>query len=334
MSAVPIRFVDHHFAHVTSAYFTSGFQDALVVSLDGGGDGKSSLVYAVRNGRFEYLHEASSFNSLGNYYAYVTHLCGFKPMQHEGKVTGLAAHGEPKYVSLLRQFIDEENGSLVNRGGVAFLAAIQAIEKRLPRGWSREDLAASIQAHCEDVARRYIAYWARRSGLRNIALAGGVPANVRVNEEIHRLPEVDRIFVHPHMGDGGLGAGAALAACVPRVLERTMPSDPAPLSDVYLGGDLTDSEITARSRRPSWSQRSSPAAWRSRSPSCSPRAMWLRARTDAWNTDRVRWATGRSYTNRRTAESMTGSTRTCDGRSSCRLRPRSCTRHATSAWRP
>jgi len=241
----PIRFVEHHFAHITSAYFTSGFRDALVVSLDGGGDGKSSLVYAVRNGHFEYLHEASSFNSLGNYYAYVTHLCGFKPMQHEGKVTGLAAHGEPKYVSLFRQFIDEENGSLVNRGGVAFLEAIHALEERLPRGWSREDLAASIQAHCEDVAQRYVAYWARRSGLRNIALAGGVPANVRVNEEIHRLPEVERIFIHPHMGDGGLGAGAALAACVPGVLERTMPSDPTPLPDVYLGRDLTESEITS-----------------------------------------------------------------------------------------
>src|SRR5690606_24833741 len=61
----PIVFVDHHFAHVVSAYCTSGFGDALVVSLDGGGDGRSSLVYAVRSGRWEYVHETSAFNSLG-----------------------------------------------------------------------------------------------------------------------------------------------------------------------------------------------------------------------------------------------------------------------------
>src|SRR5690606_17269295 len=79
----PIRFLDHHFCHLASAYFTSGFEDALVVSLDGGGDGRSGLVYEVRDG-FRYVTEMSSFDSLGNYYAYVTILCGFKAMRHEG----------------------------------------------------------------------------------------------------------------------------------------------------------------------------------------------------------------------------------------------------------
>lgn len=101
----PIKFVDHYLAHLASAYYTSGFEDALVVSVDGGGDGRSSLVYGVRGGRWQYLHETSAYNSLGNYYAYITHLCGFRAQKHEGKVTGLAAHGEPKYVRLLSEFI-------------------------------------------------------------------------------------------------------------------------------------------------------------------------------------------------------------------------------------
>lgn len=239
----PILFVDHHFAHLMSAYYTSGYGDALLVSIDGGGDGKSSLVYEARDGRFTKLHEVSAFNSLGNYYAYVTHLCGFKAMKHEGKITGLAAHGEPKYVDLLEEFIDEEDGTFKNRAGLVFLAAAKELERRLPSGWAREDLAASIQTHFESATRRYVGYWSDRTGLTDVAAAGGVFANVRVNQEILELPGVRRLFVHPHMSDGGLSVGAALAGCFPAVLETPMPSVSSPLRDVYLGQDLTEDDI-------------------------------------------------------------------------------------------
>jgi carbamoyltransferase len=245
----PIAFVDHHFCHVTSAWLTSGFGDALVCSVDGGGDGKSSAIWAARNGRLERLHETSAFNSLGNYYAYVTHMCGFKAMRHEGKITGLAAHGEPVYVPLLREFIDEERGTLVNRGGAIFGEAIRRLEQRLPKGWTREDLAASIQRHFEDVIRRYVSHWARRTGLRDVALAGGVFANVRVNEEVHGLRETGRTFVHPGMTDCGLAVGAALAACVPGHLPRTMRFEPTPLEHVYLGPDMDERSLDAALRK-------------------------------------------------------------------------------------
>jgi carbamoyltransferase len=241
----PIKFVDHHFAHVTSAYFTSGFKDALVVSLDGGGDGKCGVVYAVRDGHIELVQSLAAYHSLGNYYAYITHICGFKAHKHEGKITGLAAHGEPIYVDLLNGFITERNGAFQNRGGVHSYGAIRALERRLPNGWRREDLAASIQRHFEDLTVRFVRHWARRTGLRDVALAGGVFANVRVNQEVYELPEVDRIFIHPHMTDGGLGGGAALAACVDGVLEETMLHCDEPLRDVYFGTDLTEQEIEA-----------------------------------------------------------------------------------------
>jgi carbamoyltransferase len=239
----PIEFVDHHLAHVASAYFTSGFDDALVCSIDGGGDGKSSLLYSVVNGRFRRLHSTSAFNSLGNYYAYVTHMCGFRAMRHEGKITGLAAHGEPRYVDVLRRFIDESDGTLVNRGGAVFHEAMRRLGAALPSGWTREDLAASIQRHFEDVVCRYVSHWARVTGLRDIAVAGGVFANVRVNEEVHRLPEVDRTFVHPGMTDCGLAVGAALSACIPGTLDTPMPYGREPLPDVYLGPTIDEAEV-------------------------------------------------------------------------------------------
>ena len=239
----PVHFVDHHLCHVAAAYHTSGFSDALVCSVDGGGDGKSSSIYAARKGRLECLHETRAFDSLGNYYAYVTHMMGFRAMRHEGKVTGLAAHGNPRYVDLLREFIDEAGGTLVNRGGAVFSEAIRRLQRRLPADWNREDLAASIQRHFEDVTRRYVSHWARRTGLRDVALAGGVFANVRVNEEVWRLPETSRVFIHPGMTDAGLAVGAALAACVPGVLDRPMAADREPLKDVYLGPTIDEADI-------------------------------------------------------------------------------------------
>ncbi|MGH6943595.1 MAG: carbamoyltransferase C-terminal domain-containing protein [Geminicoccaceae bacterium] len=239
----PILFIDHHLCHVASAYFTSGFKDALAVSADGGGDRLSALVYEVRRGQWRKLHQVSAYNSLGNYYAYVTTICGFTAMKHEGKITGLAAQGRPIYLDLLRQFIEEEDGTFINRGELVFRAAIEELRRRLPADWRREDLAASVQAHFEDIMRRFVSHWTRRTKLGDVALAGGVTANVRVNEEIHRLPEVNRVFIHPHMGDGGLPVGAALAACIPGVAPATMRSDLEPLKDVYLGRDLADGEI-------------------------------------------------------------------------------------------
>ena len=103
--AAEVEFINHHLAHATSACFTSGFDDVLVVTMDGGGDGCSATVYDVRDGQFERLSTTSAFNSLGNYYAYITYICGFKAQKPEGKITGLAACGEPRFLDLLESFI-------------------------------------------------------------------------------------------------------------------------------------------------------------------------------------------------------------------------------------
>src|SRR5690606_34466751 len=97
----PVEFVEHHFCHVASAYYTSGYRSATIFSIDGGGDGKSGSVYDVVDGEFRHLIDIPSFDSLGNFYSYITQLCGFKGGKHEGKITGMAAYGEPKYLPVL-----------------------------------------------------------------------------------------------------------------------------------------------------------------------------------------------------------------------------------------
>ena len=247
--AAPVEFVNHHLAHATSAFFTSGFKDATVVSMDGGGDGASSHIYVVRDGHFRRVGFTSAYNSLGNYYAYVTHVCGFKAQKHEGKITGLAAHGTPRYVDLLNSFITIEDGELRNTGRVVFTAAVRALRKALPDGWTIEDLAASIQVHSERLAVAYVRHHLGPDAPRFLAIAGGLFANVRINQEICKIPEVERLFVHPGMTDAGLAVGAALMPCMGNRKRDRMTHNESVIRDVYLGRGYSAGEIEAALER-------------------------------------------------------------------------------------
>lgn len=235
----PVVFLDHHLCHASSAYFTSGFKNATVVTQDGAGDGKCSRVYRVKDGIFHQLNMLDSYDSVGNYYSYVTHLCGFKAHKHEGKITGLAALGKPEYINLLRQFVRGSDGVIQNIGKCFDHTAILKLEKLLPSGFSQADLSASIQAVLEDSVSDYCNYWIQKSGFSDIALSGGVFANVKLNQRIHELDSVRNIFIHPGMGDDGLAVGAALFEefRLSGIRSKTV------IQDVYLGGRFSDREI-------------------------------------------------------------------------------------------
>jgi len=238
----PVEFIGHHFAHACSAYYSSGYQDALVVTMDGSGDGNSSQVYDVNQGRWRRLHHVPGFDSLGNYYAYVTQICGFTAGKHEGKITGLAAYGKDSYREILNRFIQYREGTMVNVGNTWYTAAVEKLRAALPADFSKEDLAATIQDVSEDITTKYIGYWKDKTKQRNIALAGGLFANVKINQRVHELPAVDSVFIHPAMSDEGLPAGAALG------LIYQKSDDPSKLptrcfDHVYLGPDFSEKEI-------------------------------------------------------------------------------------------
>ena len=208
--SAPVTFLDHHLCHAASAYFTSGFRDATVITQDGAGDGKCSRVYAVRNGDFKLLKSLDSYDSVGNYYSYVTHLCGFKAHKHEGKITGLAAYGKQTYLDVLKSFASYNGEEIRNTGNCFDHSAIDKLERVLPENFSHEDLSASVQTLLEESVSGFCDFWVRKSGIANIALSGGVFANVKLNQRVHELESVNNIFVHPGMGDDGLAVGAAL----------------------------------------------------------------------------------------------------------------------------
>ena len=238
----PVHFLDHHYCHAASAYYTSGYDDALVVTIDGGGDGQSCRVFDVADGRFRELMSVSSFDSLGAFYSYVTQICGFKAGRHEGKITGLAAYGAPVYVPELRSLLVQREGRVENVGRVFFHSAMRALERLLPRDFQHRDLAASVQAYTEEMVAALVWYWVQKSGRSRVALAGGLFSNVRVNQRVHEIPGVASVYIHPGMSDEGLPVGAALAM-EQRLSRRPADQRPRAMPHVYLGPDFDDAEI-------------------------------------------------------------------------------------------
>jgi carbamoyltransferase len=177
-------------------------------------------------------------------YSYVTQICGFKAGRHEGKITGLAAYGSPVYLPQLRTLLVQHDGHVYNVGNVFFHSALRALERLLPPDFQHRDLAASVQAHTEQMVVGLIEHWLRRSGRTQVALAGGLFSNVRVNQRVHEIPGVAAVYVHPGMSDEGLPVGAALAMNQ-RLARRPYDPSVAAMSHVYLGPDFDDADIRA-----------------------------------------------------------------------------------------
>jgi len=237
----PIEFMGHHFCHATSAYYSSGFQDATVITLDSAGDGLCSQVYQVTNGKFKKLSQVKSFHSPCAFYSYVTQICGFKAGKHEGKITGLAAHGKPLYGNVLRTLIVHDHGTFRNVGGVFFWSALAALRRLLPENFLKEDLACSIQAYCEEMVVDYVRHWVTITGKSEVALAGGLFANVKINQKIREIPDVSKVHIHPGMSDEGIGVGAALGVYYSVVGTKTRPE--VCMKHVYVGPEFSDEEV-------------------------------------------------------------------------------------------
>ena len=230
--------VDHHTAHACSAYYTSGFPECVAVTSDNMGDGFSSKVFSCGDGRAEYLYGSTARHSPGQFYGEIAQLLGFHNLS-AGKVTGLAAHGDPRpaYAIMERLFsLNDDHTAFVTpdllwrskrRAPYSDLAAMRSA-----------DVAAAAQRRLEDVMVAYVRRAVRETGKRDVVLAGGTFANVVVNMKILGLPEVDRIYIHPAMTDQGISMGAGLChlAAEGRVTNRRLPS-------VYLGPGYTEEEI-------------------------------------------------------------------------------------------
>ena len=229
-----LRRCEHHASHAANAFLSSGFERALVVTLDGYGSGLAGSVSLGERGRIKRVHGFKFPHSLGTMYENVTGALGFRPDRHAGKIVGLAAYGDPAVLApLLLSRIEQKDGDFRIRHNLN-VRFTQNLTSRFPK----VDVAAAYQHVLEVVACNAISHWAKQLGVRDIVLSGGVTANVKLNQRIHALPEIDRTFIYPDMGDGGCGTGFAMQLSWPE-------GKVEPIRDAYLGPSFTDAEIRA-----------------------------------------------------------------------------------------
>ena len=238
-----IHFANHHESHALAALFYTDWTDALVYTSDGIGDNVSYSMRTLRDGKLDchfgddrWLTQRVSEAGIGSAYGYATVAAGFKMLRHEGKLTGLAAYGEPKLADeMAAQFRVTEDGLIETdfRNWEEMRAKFLAI----CQGKDRETIAASIQKVAEDLTLQSVKFWLARSGARKLALAGGLFANVRLNRLLAESLPVDEVFVFPAMGDDGLPVGAGLAFLQKRDGLETWLRHRHRLNDVYLGRD-------------------------------------------------------------------------------------------------
>ena len=230
-----IIYVDHHASHIASAYYASGFDRALGVSLDGYGSGASGSFYLCEGGRMRLLQRIPYPHSLGTFYRRVTCALGFKPNRHEGKIVGLAAYGDPSilYDHVISRF------DLSHPDYYRFKSSQDPFEeRRLAEQYPREHVAAAYQKALEDVATQYVKLYVEKYNTTHIVAAGGVFANVKMNQRVMDIPGVEQIFIFPAMSDGGVGVGAALY-----LASQLDGTEPFRLENVYLGPGFSEREI-------------------------------------------------------------------------------------------
>jgi carbamoyltransferase len=260
LDGIPIQLVDHHLAHAASAYYTSGMEEALIVTLDGQGDGLGGSIYLGENGTLKKVTTVSSFHSIGLFYNFITWMLGYTPNRHEGKITGLAAYGDAEksreaFAQLFRMDGHRFQYELAKR--VLFHAyphrcnypKFQKETRGVLDGFSPADVAAGVQVLSEECTRvwlsHYLKEFLRKRGGRpmDVCLAGGVFSNVKINQRVAETPGVRSVFVFPAMMDAGLFAGAALWTYHQHSPEARSDLSRMRLRDVYLGPEYSEKEI-------------------------------------------------------------------------------------------
>ncbi len=220
--------VEHHVAHAASAYLTSGFAGrTLVVTCDGVGDDVSISLWRGDEGVLTPLASLDASASLGWFYEAVTEALGWWSWDGAGRTMGLAAYGDPERAAgALDTFCPHFEAGELRRGvpelgrrsGVAFqgqehihFELAHAIRLQLAR-CGREHLAAEAQRLLETELQALVLPWLEREGTRQLACAGGVFLNVKLNQSLWETAGLAAQHIYPNSGDAGLAVGAALYA--------------------------------------------------------------------------------------------------------------------------
>ncbi len=201
--------VEHHAAHSACAAFTSPFRKALVITLDGLGDGLCGSVSILENGRLERKVAIKAMDSIGIFYEQVTNIVGMRELEDEGKVMAMADYSYPFTLeeNRLKDFFAVEGTTIRARYGPnRQLDMLRRVAWQTPR----EQFSYMAQQLLVATMSRFVSNAIDRFHIHDVAFAGGLFSNVKANMAVRNLEALHHWYVFPHMGDGGMALGGAL----------------------------------------------------------------------------------------------------------------------------
>lgn len=258
--------VEHHLAHLASAFYSSPFDKSAILTIDGMGDFVSAKWGTGNGASMDVLGQVEYPHSIGYLYTAITQFLGFPYYGDEGKIMGLAPYGEPTYMDEFRELITTPKNKI---GYKLNLDYFNHHEKGIDMQWDdgqpsiglmysekmkellgepREpgtdyeqkykDIAASLQLRTEEVCLDMITKLAEETDSETLCLAGGVALNSVMNGKIRLQTPFKEVYIHPNAGDGGTSLGAAQFVAVQK--EQIEPEE---VPHAYLGVEFNNEEI-------------------------------------------------------------------------------------------
>jgi carbamoyltransferase len=258
--------VEHHLAHLASAFFVSPFERAALLSIDGFGDFISTMWAAGEGNAIEVLGQVEYPHSTGIVYTATTQFLGFPHYGDEGKVMGLAPYGEPRFINQFREIIRTEERGQFRLNLDYFRHHAEGVEMSWSEGspvigrifsdefvrtcgpartpgaplTERErDIAASLQLRLEEIAFHVLNHLHAQTGLTDLGLAGGVAYNSVMNGKILLHTPFRRIYVQPAAGD----SGTALGVCYHLHNQVLKQQRGELMTGAYTGPEFNDDQV-------------------------------------------------------------------------------------------
>jgi carbamoyltransferase len=255
-NGVKLQQFEHHLCHAASAYYTSGFDRALILTLDGGAASRCGQISLGENDEIRPLRTMQFPDCLGWFYSRITALLGLRPHYDEHKVQWLGRQGQPEYLPVFRKLFRTDSHGLpvLDRRYLAAGPDERGTfspqfyrELKLHKDKFREDpavcaaLARSAQLFLEETVLEVAHHFQAQTGADSLCVAGGVFLNVLLVRALETRSTFDRVYVQPVAGNAGTALGAAFLARK----KLSGKSGRAPLTTLALGPDLVSQEIKA-----------------------------------------------------------------------------------------
>ncbi|MDQ3016594.1 MAG: carbamoyltransferase [Bacteroidota bacterium] len=258
--------IEHHRAHLASAFYASPFTESALLSIDGSGDFSTTMLGHGIGNNMNILDSVDFPHSIGLFYTALTQYLGFPHYGDEYKIMGLAPYGKPTYVEAIRKLViplpnglfrldldyfDITKSEIITYGqdhkpvvARLFSAKIETLLGPARKGTdellqSHKDMAASIQQVTEEIITHILNGLQKRTGLDNICVAGGVAQNSVMNGKITRLTSFKNVYIPSAGHDAGISMGAALFQYY-QVLKLKRSN---PIWSAYTGAHFSNEQI-------------------------------------------------------------------------------------------